>query len=178
MTGARRLVADMVPDMIPDGASVIDVGTGDGWLAATLQDRCSVTAIDRTWDRCQPLTCRRVTVDLVTGKHLQQIGRHDIAVAVYCLQHLLDDEATVWRRLRDCAARLIVVGRYLPAGSGREYDRGDPLNGYDSAGLVGLAVATGWRIKTRQLFRYVDDYYESSTRNAANAFVVDCEPWA
>ena len=175
MTGARRIVRDVVPGMIPDGSTVLDVGTGDGWLAEALQARCTVTAIDRTFDRCRRLTCRQALVDLATGKGMAELGRYDVAVAVYCLQHLLDDEAVAWRRLRDHAPRLIVAGRWSPGGPGREYDRQDPLNGYDTSGLCGLSIATGWRVSRIVRFRYENEYYEPSTKNAANAFIAECE---
>lgn len=181
MTGARKLAFDYILPRIPTRSRVLDVGAGDSPLAAELTARgCQVCAIDRDADRLYGVgvAIERHCIDVTrpTWKGLE--GRmFDRIVAVYSLQHLLDDEARTWTKCREMLAdggALIVVGR-LRDDCAREYQRGDPLNGYNRVGLEAMAMACGLRMSDFAAFAYEGDEYRFTS---GNAFAATFTRWA
>lgn len=185
MNGSHALAHRAMLNFAQPGWRVLDVGAGEATLAAEMQAKgCDVLAIDRDFEKLQrgqhgsTHQIRKVdlTVDLLWGIE----SGFDLIVAKYCLQHLLDDEAEAWVRLRleiKPQGWLMVSGRHKPNGSDREYDRGDPLNGYDESGLRALAMATGWRLIQYDTYWYEGEAWRLAGPAEANAYVATCKPW-
>jgi len=163
MTGARQFASDMILPCITEPCRVLDVGAGDGWLTVALRERGSdVTAVDINPDRIA-FGVHCLIADFTRSHHVVIGGPFDIICAVYCLQHLCDDEAVGWTNIRRNLAptgRAFVVGRYRHA-IGREQDRADPLNGHNLHGLRSLALATGLDVVRLVCAEYGDTHYRT-----------------
>lgn len=169
MTGARKLARDYIARYLDRNKvmDVLDLCSGDGWTHTEFNFK-NYQGLDITSGP-----------DLRNEKRLPH-GPFDLILSIYGLQHLMADEAHVWalaRRIATQATRFIYVGRYMDFPR-REVGRADPLNGYDHAGLGGLALATGWLVAYFGAFTYAGDEYAHADRltGRPNAFAATLEP--
>lgn len=159
MTGARLAAYHWIrAKLIPPPATVLDVGAGDAPLADFLTRRLyQVTALDRSIDRLEMAAGKHVRIMIdISQRDWPLMGQWDAAVAVWALQHLLDDEPTAWRELSRHVrpgGQLLVVQRHSLM-EGRDMGRDDPLNEHSMLSFERLADTTGWKLVEYDLCAY------------------------
>lgn len=102
-----RVLSERIAALLPSGASVLDVGCGDGTIARLIAARrpdLSLTGIDTL---ARPSTC--IPVALYDGGHLPYPdGSFDVAMLVDVLHHAEDPEALL-REARRVGRRAVIV---------------------------------------------------------------------
>lgn len=163
MHGARRAAFDYIRSVRDPGGSLLwregsrlfDVCCGDPpWL----REHAVAQKID--WygvDQMNQRLAGYARADLRQGMAIWRgIGFFDMAVTVYGLQHLQDDEATGWRVVH---SNLSPNGYFLYFGNHaidcyRNDQRQDPANVHSVESLKGMALATGFEVLEMQVYDY------------------------
>jgi hypothetical protein len=175
MTGARLLARDYIASMMKPGVRVLDVCCGDGWVVEEFRGLQYVGMDKKIGHPIQDLDAEFCRGWVESG------NAPDFILSIYGLQHMLNEEAKAWTMLRRIAApttKFVYVGR--PAlFCRRETDREDPLNAYNHHGLMGLALASGWRVVDYKTGEYEADSFRWRTGLECfecNAFAALMEP--
>lgn len=82
---------------VPEGAKVLDVGSGTGTLATLLKDKAEVTCADisdTAVEACKAKGLNAFQFDLVKDK-VEQHGKYDCVVATEVLEHMKDPKAAI-----------------------------------------------------------------------------------
>ena len=98
-------------DLIPHGASLLDVGCGDGSMAALLRDQCGLSRVEGV----DVLVRDKVDIPVTSfdGCHLPWADRYwDFVMAVDVLHHVEDQKSLLADMLR-VARRAVVVKDHL-----------------------------------------------------------------
>jgi SAM-dependent methyltransferase len=151
--------------LIPPGARVLDIGCGDGTVAARLRALgCAVVGIERDKELAERATehCREVIVDDVEGLDLTAAlcgRRFDVVLCLNVLEHLVDPAAALRRAAEVLVphGRLVVSVPNVTHGAvrlallhGRVRDtehgllEGDQLHHFDREGLHELLADSGF----------------------------------
>jgi len=118
MPRRRRILAERIAPLIPEGSSVLDVGTGDGAVAAAIRESgrgLTVTGIDVLVREGAAIPVTRF--DGVTIPYAD--GSHDVVLFVDVLHHTRDPQALLNEAAR-VARRCVIV---------KDHDRNGPLAG-------------------------------------------------
>lgn len=196
MNGARQLARDFIQPRLTRGDDVLDVCCGDCWLKPVVeraeahwwgvdlqQPPSSIYGSAPRSHHTGPLdVTARGRFHAMNLLHIHRgffpASQFDVIASVWGLQHLLGGEANVWNALRAAVkphGSFLYVGRYADF-PGRETGRQDPLNGYSLHALQGLALATGWELRTISLYQYEGDHYELRDNGPCNAFTAELGP--
>ena len=159
MNGARQLVRDEIIPLISRGDRVLDICCGDCWLREYVIDRGAY------W---QGIDVQKAPAGVsghhqanVAELHLADLGKHELVVSSWGLQHLMGEEALGWLVAAKCLApdgRFVYIGRWM-ADAGRELRPIDPLNAYSIPSLRGLALACGLVITSWRTYQYEGENY-------------------
>lgn len=178
MNGARKFARDYVEKFAKPGTRLFDIACGDEWVKREFPD-LDYLGVDIT--KGQDLTTQKAWEgDLGVGGFAP-----DVIISIYGICTLLHEEARAWTMMRRIAkpyTRLIYVGRYK-RNPGREMGRSDPINGYNRDAVVGLALASGWRVVDFKAAFYDGEFhkvlppdYEILMDANPNAFAATLEP--
>lgn len=168
MSGARLLAVDHLKSMVWKGAVVLDLGAGDGEISELLRRLgADVQAVDLDHSKGHGVE------DATDTPWRFKVRQFDAVVACYSLQHMLGDEAAIWREIRRSLKPdgvFISTGRYKEYAPSFEMERGDPLRQDNESTLIALAQASGLRLSRIETYRYTENAYVKTSTNNANAF--------
>jgi cyclopropane fatty-acyl-phospholipid synthase-like methyltransferase len=150
-TGARRAVQNLYPH-IPCGARVLDIGCGWGGPANLLIRERGCTVKGLTIASAQVAYCHKLGLDVERRDIERDVlpTGYDVALLLEVLEHVRD-KATLLRRLRRCARRLVIAVNCLYEGAIHRDMFGQSVALCTVQELCSALQETGWAIMyTRQ----------------------------